>query len=1051
MSSDVDINAVCRSWRQGVKKKFRGIASFQERAQKRFDLIEAHLFSQRVALNDWQIQYVDYREWGDYAVVRDWEPIAVGEDWGHHGPSANFRCAFTMPEGFAGEKVMLRFYVGGDTLLRVNGAPWHGVDPFRHNLFLTDRAQAGADYELVAETYAHYHAPRPDHRQSFALAELACVDTAIWDAYWDLWCVAKLLVVPELDSRLNEYVEYHLWEALKLIPVQPADTAELRETVLAAQRAIRETVYASDRFLGAGKMHFVGHSHLDVVFMWQHREYLRKVGRTHATMLRFMEQYPEFKFSQSQAKLYSDMKRCFPEIYEQVKARVAEGRWEPIGAFWVEPDCNLVSGESFVRQILHGQRFFEREFGLRSRTCWQPDVFGVSWGLPQILAKSGIEYFLTAKMVAWNDTNPWDKNTFWWEGLDGSRVLGIVPPGHFIGTVDPDMMDKQWRNFSDKNTVGETLHVYGWGDGGGGVDIEMIESARRYRDFPGLVPTEFSTAEEAFDAIRRRVDALREDQVPVHRDELYLEAHRGSVTTKGRLKKLNRQGELTLRDTELLSAFAWLAGADYPEDELDRAWKILLDGQFHDAVPGTHIRPVYHDLLAAYGELAGTTDALQQRAALRLSGVSEGAGALLLFNSAHHQRDEVIALDAELVGEAVVADAQGAVLPQQPATAGDGRSLRLVRPGPIPGTGFASLTFVPTGEVPAQPEQVRGSDRELENAHLRARFDDNGELVSLYDKDLAREVIVPGQVGNRFELYEDMPGKYDAWDIVETYKDHPIELGGTVSLEQGEAGPLRASLVLTRRFQRSAIVQRISLDADARCLVFATELDWRERQRLLKVAFPVDVNAESATYDIAFGNIARSNRANNPSQRAQFEVNAHQWMDLSQHDYGVSLLNDGKYGCDVADRRMRLTLLKGSVHPDPEADVEVHHFSYALYPHAGGWREAGTIERALELNLPMRRWSLESPAPAPDRLLTLEGEGVTLEAVKRSDDGRDLIVRLVERFNARRPVTLTCPRPLRAAWRCDIMEEQPQELEPADDALTVELEPYEIVTLRLRF
>jgi alpha-mannosidase len=1051
MSTEVDINAVCRSWRLGVKKKFRGIADFDERVAERFRVIEQRMFRRRVPLTGWQIRYVDYRDWGDAPVIRDWEPIATGANWGAHGPSAEFRCTVTVPPELDGEEVMLRLYVGGDSLLYVDEVPWHGMDPFRHDLFLFDRAVAGTTVRLRAETYAHYHAPRKDHQQSFALAELAAVDREVWDAYYDLWCAAKLLHVKELDPRLRGYVEHHLWEALKLVPVQVDDEAACRAAIAMARARIRSAVYDTDRFKGHGRQHLVGHSHLDVVFMWRHAEYLRKVGRTHATMLRLMEHYPEFCFSQSQAKIYADLKRCHPEIYAQVKRRITEGRWEPIGAFWVEPDCNLVSGESFVRQILHGQRFFQAEFGRRSRTCWQPDVFGISWGLAQILARAGIEYVMTAKMIAWNDTNPWTRHTFWWEGMDGSRVLGIIPPGHFIGTVDPDMMDAQWRAFSDRETIGETLHVFGWGDGGGGVDIEMLESAKRYRDFPGLVPTGCITAEAAFDRIKAK--ALAVPDLPVHRDELYLEAHRGAVTTKGRLKRLNRRAELLFREAEMLAAFAWAAGAPYPSELLDAGWTGVLDAQFHDAVPGTHIPPVYQDLQRDYARVFALGEEVRGAALTRLAGPATPNGAALaVFNSLPGLRDEVLVLPEEGLDDRLLAR-DGAVLPQQRTVTLAGVPVRLVAGAEVPGCGWRVLDLVPRGGVPAGPTGLTVGDGRLENEHLRVQLNDAGELLSVHDKDLDREMLAAGRRGNVLQLFEDRPGKYDAWDIVASYREHPLPTGGGGRLTVDERGPVRVSLRLERPVAGSILRQRISLAAGDRALVFETEIDWRERQRLLKVAFPVAVNADRATYDIAFGSIERSNRANDPYQAARFEVNAHQWMDLSQQDAGVSLLNDGKYGCDVAADVMRLTLLKAAINPDPQADAEVHHFTYALLPHAGDWRIGRTRHRAACLNQEVTgRIVAAADARRLDhrRLLDPGTEHLGVEAVKRSEDGRDLIVRLVERHNARIRTVLVTPLPVVTAWRCNLMEEPESELPVIAAGIELDIRPCEIVTLRLR-
>lgn len=1044
MSSEVDINAVVRSWRKGVKNKFRGIADFEERVGERLAEIERRVFPDHEDLSPWRIQEFDYQSWDEREHLGPERDIHLGERWGGGTRSAFFRRQVRVPERFAGRKLALRLFVGGDTLVRIDGAPFHGIDPFRHELILPGVGQAGHVYEVELETYMNFHAPRQgedDH--PLALARLCTVDDEMWAAYWDLWCAIKMLHA-ELEPSLAEWLEHHCFQAMRLVPLQEGDEERFRAAVAAARTYIRDRVYASDRFKVAGKFHFVGHSHLDVVFMWQHKEYLRKIGRTHASMLRLMDEFPEFKFSQSQARIYADLERLYPELFAEIKQRVAEGRWEPIGAFWVEPDCNLVSGESFVRQILFGQRFFERAFGLRSRTCWQPDVFGLSWALPQIMAKSGLKYFTTTKMVPWNDTNPWKLNNFWWEGPDGSRVLGIVQPGHFIGTVDPDMMLKQWRNFRDKATIGETTHIYGWGDGGGGVDREMIESARRYRDFPGLPRGEFATVEEAFDAIAGKVEVAEE--VPVLRDEIYLEAHRGAVTTKGRLKKYNRRAEHLLREVELLHA---LSGQAWPEDELRAVWEQVLDAQMHDALPGTHIPPVYEDLKALYGEVFARAEALRVAALERLA--PPAAGRLACFNPLAADRDDVVAVPADLVGEGLVADARGAVLAQQAVTDLAGGRGVLVAAGVVAGCGLRDLRLIAGGTVPQPADVPLATDRSLENAALRAEFDDHGRLVRLYDKITEREVLPAGGHGNVFQMFDDTPGKYDAWDIVATHKYHPLPTDdGPVSLAVEEHGPLRAGLLLDKRFAGSRIRQRISLVAGEGQLRFETEIDWVERRRLLKVAFPVDVNADHATFDIAYGSIERANQPKNDWESARFEVNCHQWFDLSDYGYGAALLNDGKYGCDVHANVLRQTLLKGSVNPDPEADREVHHFTYVFKPHRGGWREGGVATAAARLNQP--HTVVAGAAEDGRRLLELDGEHLVVEAVKRAEDGSgDLVVRVTERANARTRARLRIPGlALAAASSVDLMEEGGEALAVDGDAVAFTAGPREIVTLRLR-
>jgi len=1050
MTTEADMYAVVNRWRKNVKGKFRGIASFEERAGLRFDDIKKHIYEKRVSVDNWKIRQARYRGWGDYKYLdKKWRPIKVGQYWGGDDVTAFFKQRIRIPKAMQGDKVALQIFLGGDSLVTVNGKPYHGLDIFRNELPLTEKAKAGEVFDVEIESYINYQGIKPN-KNDIVASDLVSIDKEVRDAYWDLWCAAKLLNIENIDVKLRDFIETNLWEAMKVIPLREDDPAAFRKAVLKARKMVRKTIYDSDRFKAEGVMYLVGHSHLDVVYMWPYKEFIRKVGRTHATMLRLMEEYPEFRFCQSQAKIYADMKKYYPDIFKQVRKRIAEGRWDAVGAFWVEPDCHLISGESFVRQIMYGQKFFKENFGITSRTCWQPDVFGVSWGLPQILARSGIEYFVTNKMVPWNDTNPWNRHTFWWEGLDGSRVLGIVPPGHFMGTADADVIDKQWKAFRDKSEVGATLHVYGWGDGGGGVDPEMIESGLRYRDMPGLVNMEFTGAEEAFDRIAARAADARID---VLRDEIYLEAHRGTYTHKGRLKKLNRRAELLYREAEMMSALVWTQTGRYPRKQLDDGWIDLLNCQFHDSLPGTHVPPVYLDLLADYERIFAVGETVRSKAAAALAGsATDTPDSLVVFNSMLRTRSGIASAPETTVKGSTITDYDGIALPQQSVETIDGTRERLFKVSDVPSVGFAGLTLKRERKPKRGDSSLSVTKSKLENEHLRAKFNADGELTSLWDKDNRREVLVRGGKGNSFQLFEDTPGKYDAWDIVETYMDHPIDISGGARIGVDERGPLRASLRLEKKFGGSRLVQRISLCAGARALVFETSIDWVERQRLLKVAFPVEINASYATYDIAYGNMPRANHTNTSHDRARFEVPAHQWMDLSQHDYGVSLLNDCKYGCDVHGKVMRLTLLKGSISPDPKADMENHLFAYALYPHAGDWCAGGTVAEAMAFNSPMLvlpRSARSAAKVSGSSLLGCTAGNLRLEAVKRSEDGKALVVRLVDRHNASTKAKLIFDRPVKAAWSCDLTEKPEKKLRTRGNSVVFTGRPYEILTLRV--
>lgn len=1047
MNQHEDPNGVILNWREMVKGKERRLFGLHERLLLRLNNIKKHIFTHHLPLTEWDFQQCYFRDIDNYDFIyEDRRTITVGEPWGGHDITALFKRDIQIPDEWAGQPVALRFYIGGDSLLKIDGVPYHGMDPFRNEVLLTSCAQGGECYTVEVEAYVNWHTGEAD-KNTFHLAELAVIDEDIRSAYWDFRAVFKVLDVPTVDPGLRKFLEYTLSDLLWKIPDEASDQTAFKQVLLDAAGDLRRRVYQNAHFRPEGKMYLIGHSHLDLVFMWPYREFVRKIGRTHATMLRLMEQYPEFRFSQSQAKTYADMKVYFPEIFEQVRARVAEGRWEPVGAFWVEPDCNLISGESFVRQIIYGQRFWEEEFGLQSNICWQPDVFGLSWALPQILHRSGIKYMLTNKHFVWNDTNPWRTNNFWWEGPDGSRVLTVIPPGHFIGMMDPDHMAQHWLDFSDKETIGESIYCYGWGDGGGGVDPEMLECARRYRSFPGLVDTEITSAEEAFASIEQKAI---QHPIPVWRDELYLEAHRGTYTNKGRLKKLNRQSELLYREAELLATFAWLRGESYPADQLDEGWRMLLTTQFHDSLPGTHIHEVYPMLLSEFETLETIGRKVRTNAFTALVEAQSEGDHLVIFNSLIHPRAGITALSAaSLPTDVGVADLNGEPLRQQAITTLDGTRQILVDLPEIPGVGYRVLQLMDNEPTTASDETLHVTATTLENVFLRLELNNNGEIVSLYDKENKREVMLPGQTGNRFQLFEDRPGKYDAWDIAASYVEHEISLNGETQLTIDETGPLRASIRIVKHLFHSTFIQRISLTCDERAVTFETEIDWHERQRLLKVAFPANINAMRATYDMAFGNIERSTHRNTPFDAARFEVPAHQWMDLSQDEYGVALLNDCKYGHDTHDHTMRLTLLKGSIYPDPDADREVHHFTYVLYPHAGNWRSADVVQKAANLNNPpycMR--SNSTNLPEAHAFLSCDAPNITLEAVKRSEDGSSLIARLVERYNRSSPITITFDRLYATIKRCNLMEAEEETLATDTDQIVIHVNPYEIVTLK---
>lgn len=1039
-------------WRNIVKDKKRQIITPDETIAMKIASLKHWIHPDTEPLDGWEFRQFNYTRHGERVYEDEtWRPIHVGATWGGPDMSAEFRCKGTMPGRFKGRKVALKVYFSGDGLLSVNGVPYQGLDPFRDTVMLTERAAGDETYDFHAECYIFWHAGETIIK-NFECSHFAVVDPEMNGIYWDLQCAYKAMMAEEIAEPARLFVQEVLGRATRFLDQNEADPEIVRQNARRAAEVVRTDLYASAAFQKTGLMHLNGNSHLDVCFMWTYAEFVRKIGRTHATALRLMEQYPDYIFSQSQPLTYEEMKAHFPDVYEQVKRRIAEGRWEVIGGFYVEPDANLISGESFVRQLLFGVRFTEQEFGRTPKTAWIPDVFGNSWSMPQILAKAGLKFFVTHKMILWNDTNKWNKNVFWWEGPDGTRVFAHVPPTGFIGTMEPDHMTEHWTKFTAKDSVGESLYNYGWGDGGGGPDAEMLESLQRYRNFPGMTPAKPSTNEGALERMYQK--ALQRDDIPVHNDELYLEEHRGTYTTKAEFKKKNRYCEFLYRNAELFSCFA---NRPYPQETLNAGWKQVLVNQFHDSLPGSHVRKVYHDIVELYDTAIQTGEQVLQGAlediAARIDTRGEGQ-AVVVFNSQHFARDtEVKVAWAEQALH--VLDPEGNEVPSQfTLDLETGNKVLVFQAEDVPPAGYKVYRIVEGAGATLFPD-VAATATSLENDFVRLTLNSEGELISLFDKETGRECIDAGKRGNVFRLFEDEPGRHEAWDIVSTYRENEFSTGaGSVRL--AETGPVRSVLEVTRPFRASRIVQRIVLNHAAPRVDFETFIDWHEQRKLLKVEFNTTLRSRFATYDIAYANIERSTTRNNSYEAAKFEVPAHLWMDLSQADHGLSLINDCKYGHEADGQCMALTLLKGPTFPDPESDLGEHRFTYSLFPHWGDWRMGGTYAEALDLNDPVIAvvtGAHEGDLPPVHSflmLMTTHGSNVTLEAVKKAEDSDALIVRVVERHGAQEDVTLVIEGDVQSVAECNLLEREDTPVEASGNSVAFVIKPYEIRTFKLQ-
>lgn len=961
-----------------------------------------------------------------------------------------FKTTFTVPKELDGKPMWMHVRTQIDEwddaknpqfLLFVNKAVTQGMDMNHRDVLLTEAAVAGETLTLELQSYTGIL-----HTEFNLIAEMQEIDPLIEKLYYDLWVPLAAFSRMDEDDKTRRDIENILNNTVNLLdlrtPYSEAFYASLRE----ASDYIDEALYSEMAGYSDVIATCIGHTHIDVAWWWTVAQTREKVGRSFATVLKLMEEYPNYKFMSSQPQLYYFLKERYPELYAQVKERIREKRWEPEGGMWVEADCNLTSGESLVRQFIHGKRFFLEEFGLDNRVLWLPDVFGYSGALPQIMKKCGIDYFMTTKL-AWNQFNKVPYDTMLWRGIDGTEVLthlittlGVNQPikdffTTYNGMLHPDAIMGGWMRYQNKDINNDILVSYGYGDGGGGPTREMLETSKRMeKGIKGIPKVRQEFSRTYFEELWERVKDNR--RLPVWEGEFYFEYHRGTYTSMARNKRSNRKSELGLMDLELLSVLAEERLA-YPAEELDAMWKTVLLNQFHDILPGSSIREVYEVTKKEYEQITAQREALVKE---RMEALADGGSGITIFNTTGMERSDVVML-GDVAGEAL-ADENGAVYPVQQTADG---AIACVEH--LPSKGYRSYT-VRKEAAPVETPFVLTDDHHLETPYYRITLDENGLFTGIFDKENDREVLKQGERANLMRMYEDKPIYYDNWDIDIYYTEKFWDVDALDHMEWTELGPVRATLELTRTISNSLIRQKIHFYAKNRRIEFETYVDWKEHQHLLKVHFPVDVHTDEATFDIQFGNLTRKVHQNTSWDKARFESCGQKWMDLSEGHYGVSLLNDCKYGHSVKDSNMALTLIKSGIEPNPMTDYEEHFFTYALYPHAEGWRAAGTVREAYMLNQPLL--AVEKGTKAGEySFASVDKDNVILETVKAAEDGNGIILRLYESENAKTKVCLTVNRDFERAYICNLLEETETEAAVSENRIQIPVKPYEIMTVRI--
>ncbi|MFJ5260295.1 alpha-mannosidase [Streptomyces sp. NPDC088387] len=966
------------------------------------------------------------------AAAATYEPFAMDTPWGPPWGTTWFRMRGEVPADWAGRRVETVIDLGfvgdwpgnqAEALVHLpDGTPLKAVNPQNQYVPVACPAAGGETVAYLVEAASNpdilandFAAPTPlgdvltagdKPLYTFRRADLAILDENVWHLSLDIEVLRELMLeLGEHDPRRHE-IAHALDTSLDAL-----DLDDIPGTAAAA-REVLAPVLAKPAHASAHTLSAVGHAHIDSAWLWPIRETKRKTSRTFSNVTALADEYEEFVFACSQAQQYEWVRDHYPKVWERIKKAVTDGSWAPVGGMWVEADGNLPGGEALARQLIHGKRFFMDHFGIETKGVWLPDSFGYTAAYPQLAKLAGNDWFLTQK-ISWNQTNKFPHHTFWWEGIDGTRIFTHFPP---VDTYNVEFSGKEMahavRNYQDKGRGTTSLAPFGHGDGGGGPTREMLERARRLADLEGSAKVRVEHPDAFFAAAREEYP-----DAPVWAGELYLELHRATYTTQARTKQGNRRSEHRLREAELWATTAALhvPGHTYPYERLDRLWKTVLLHQFHDILPGSSIAWVHREAEAEYARVAKELEELTGESLAALAAAGTPAPAVL--NTSPYDRTEVV-------------------------RAPDGTLAQVT----VPANGSAPLT----PQTPAHP--VTTTARTLDNGLVRVELADDGTLASVRDLRAGREVLA-GQ-GNLLRLHSDLPNYWDAWDIDKHYQNRFTDLLDPSSLTVVEEDPLRGALRVERTFGRgSRITQTVTLRAGSPRIDFETEIDWHEAEKILKAGFPVDVRAPHSSAEIQFGHVQRPTHTNTSWESARFEVSGHRWVHIAEPGYGVAVINDSTYGHDVSrtvredggtTTTVRLSLVRAPRVPDPEADQGHHRLTYALLPGA-------TIEDAVAegyaLNLPLR---VAETVGVPAPVVSVTGEGVTVEAVKLADDtSGDVVVRLYESRGGRATGTLRTGFPLAGAELTDLLERPLGPVARDGDTVGVTLRPFEVQTLRL--
>jgi alpha-mannosidase len=1034
--------------------------------EQRIKLIEPLVHRKKHLLNEFRLHELDSAKLFSpelfNADTSTWQTLKPYQYWAKADYHFVLRGTFTMPSDFDENMSVGLFLPLGDSgdfshpeaLVYIDGVSYASTDRHHQEFRLPLKYRDGKPHELLIHGWTGLLGGKTEHKQ---IQLYPCAIVEIDMPTRELLTIARVALQASNLIDDNEPAKTRLLNALdhafKVLdtrePFGDAFYTSVPEAVIALKEGIAKAGAPLDIDLIA-----IGHAHIDVAWLWTLEQTRRKAEHTFHTVLRLMEQFPNYQFTQSQPQLYAFIEQDYPDLFNAIEERIQEGRWETIGGMWVEADCNVSGGESLARQFLLGRNYFRHHFGKDSDSpvLWLPDVFGYAWNLPQLIKLAGMEYFFTIK-IGWNRVNKMPYDSFWWQGLDGTKILthfSTSPDAPWVGetnvthlmngatynaTLNAFSVLGSWVKLQHKESQKVMLMSYGYGDGGGGPTREMNENALVLANFPALPKVKQGKVIDFF----RRLEDESGHQLPTWNNELYLEIHRGTYTTQGRNKRANRQSEFLLHDAEFVASYASLnEDYVYPHDTLTKVWELVCLNQFHDIIPGSSIGEVYVESLQQYAQIREMAETIKSQALNALQ--NQLGGDMLLVNPSGFDRSDLIFWAGKIPNGKKI---DGTIAHQ---VLKDGVLIH----AHLKAHSVVAMRLVNEKDATLHHRLIVEPNL-LENNILRVELNSAGDITRIYDKRAERELLPVGAIANQWQAFEDRPLMWDAWDIDIFYDDKMFLAEPATSIHVIEEGSLRVTLEIERRILNSHYKQRISLTQGSSRLDIETVIDWRERHILLKVAFPVDLLSPVASHEVQWGHVQRPTHRNTSWDWARFETCAQKWVDLSEQNYGVALLNDCKYGHDIHDNVIRLSLLRSSTSPDPEADQGEHRFTYSLYPHT--MKENGlheVIQRAYELNNPMfavQGNGKETVASQP--LIKADGSAI-IETVKRAENGRGIIVRLYQSLRVREWVTISAGFKVKQVFITNLLEDNQEELFANElGQVQVYMKPFQIVTLRL--